>query len=67
MAYRVIKAQKEDYFTRRLYTVAGAAHCMQSTITALCFPFNRKHEHVCEHQNNVILKARRAYGKMYCN
>jgi hypothetical protein len=38
--------------TKRLYTVAGAAHVCK---IALCFPFNRRHDYVSEHQNNGIL------------
>jgi len=39
-----------------LLTVAGAAHVGRNQM-ASCFPFNCKHEYVCGHQSNPIVKA----------
>jgi hypothetical protein len=55
--------------TKRLYTVAGAAHVCE---IALCFPFNRRHDYVSEHQNSGILafnclEDKEHFEKCHCN
>lgn len=71
MAYRV---KRYDEFEKSRIEGSNAAlvhRCGGSTLYAfhqffaLCFPFNRGHEHVREHQNSAILKAGRIKGKVY--
>jgi hypothetical protein len=47
--------------SKHLYTVAGAAHLCKF---ALCFPFNRRHDYVSEHQNSGILAFNRWLDKV---
>ena len=44
--------RRED--TRRLLTVAGAAHV---GLAAPCFPFNCMHEHACGHQKAASVRV----------
>jgi hypothetical protein len=62
-----------DYLVnQKNYLIAEALvhRCGGSTLyamRALCFPFNRRHDHVCEHQNSTILKGEAISSKFNCH
>jgi hypothetical protein len=63
MVYHANQIKRLSLTNAALVHRCGGSTLYANKNLALCFPFNRKHEHVCEHQNSAILKAERFGGK----